>query len=376
MKQLVALLSVLLLPVMSVTAAQAQGGEFKIGVFGPLTGPAAADGQGCLWATQLAADQANAKGGVQGRKVAIVSADDQAKPSEGITAVQKLITRDGALALVSCSYSGATRSAAGVAQQAKVPMVVSYAVHPEITKAGTYVWRMFSLGPVQGRAVAVMAREDGKAARAAILWVKNDYGESISTAAAERFAKLGGTVVFNEPFAIGDKDFATPLTKMRAANPDVLLLVAYYTEGALIVQQARRQGIAVPVYGSDGISAPKFVELAKDAAEGVVMSAATDLEAQLFKAFAKEFESRHKYVPDSVPSHGYDAMLVVLDAAQRGDPSPEGVLRGLSAIKEFTGVNGTVKFTPEREITTDQSFWKVEKGKFVQHRIVPYDKVK
>ena len=75
-----------------------------------------------------------------------MSADDQAKPSEGITAVQKLVTRDGAVALVSCSYSGATRSAAGVAQSSKIPMVVSYAVHPEITKAGNYVWRMFSLG--------------------------------------------------------------------------------------------------------------------------------------------------------------------------------------------------------------------------------------
>ena len=252
MKHLVALVSLLFLPL---ATAHAQSGEFKVGVFGPLTGPAAADGNGCLWATQLAADQANARGGVQGRKVVVVSADDQAKPSEGITAVQKLVTRDGAVALVSCSYSGATRSAAGVAQSSKVPMVVSYAVHPEITKAGNYVWRMFSLGPVQGRAIAAMAREDGKGSKAAILWVKNDYGESISTAAAERFTKLGGAVVYSEPFAIGDKDFTTPLTKARAANPDVLLVVAYYNEGALIAQQARRQGITAPIYGSDGISA-------------------------------------------------------------------------------------------------------------------------
>jgi branched-chain amino acid transport system substrate-binding protein len=371
--RLVALLVLLLAPAAS---AHAQGGEFKVGVFGPLTGPAAADGNGCLWATQLAADQANARGGVQGRKVVVVSADDQAKPSEGITAVQKLVTRDGATALVSCSYSGATRSAAGVAQQSKVPMVVAYAVHPEITRAGHYVWRMFTLGPIQGRAIAVMAREDGKGSRAAILWVKNDYGESISTAAAERFAKLGGTVVSNEPFAIGDKDFATALTKARAASPDVLLVVAYYAEGALIVQQARRQGLTAPVYGSDGISAPKFVELARDAAEGAVMSAATDLNAPLFKEFAKEFEARHRYVPDSVPSHGYDAMLVVLEAARRGEPGAEGVLRGLGQITEFTGVNGTVKFTGDREIVTDQSFWKVQKGTFTQYRLLPYDQVK
>jgi branched-chain amino acid transport system substrate-binding protein len=372
-KHLVALASLLCLPL---ATAHAQPAELKVGVFGPLTGPAAADGNGCLWATQLAADQANARGGVQGRKVVVVSADDQAKPSEGITAVQKLITRDGAVALVSCSYSGATRSAAGVAQSSKVPMVVSYAVHPEITKAGSYIWRMFSLGPVQGRAIAVMAREDGKGSKAAILWVKNDYGESISTAAAERFTKLGGAVVYNEPFAIGDKDFTTALTKARAANPDVLLVVAYYNEGALIAQQARRQGLAAPIYGSDGISAPKFVELARDAAEGVVMSAATDLNAPLFKDFAKEFEARHRYVPDSVPSHGYDAMLVVLEAARRGEPSAEGVLRGLGAIKEFTGVNGTVKFTPDREIVTDQSFWKIQKGAFAQYRVLPYDQVK
>ena len=100
------------------------------------------------------------------------------------------------------------------------------------------------------------------------------------------------------------------------------------------------------------------------------------LNAPLFKDFAKEFEARHRYVPDSVPSHGYDAMLVVLDAARRGEPSAEGVLRGLGDIKEFTGVNGTVKFTPDREITTDQSFWKIQKGAFTQYRLVPYDQVK
>jgi branched-chain amino acid transport system substrate-binding protein len=356
--------------------AAAQAPDIKVGVFGPLTGPAAADGNGCLYATQLAGDQANAKGGINGRKVTIVSADDQAKPSEGIAAVQKLVSRDGAIAVVSCSYSGATRSAAPVAQQAKVPMVVAYAVHPDITRAGEYAWRIFSLGPVQGHAIAVMAREDGKAGRAAVLWAKNDYGESISTAATQRFTALGGQVVLSEPFALGDKDFTTLLTKVRAATPDVLLVVGYYNEGALLVQQARRLGLTMPVYASDGLSAPKFVELAGTAAEGVVVSAATDLTSSLFKAFAQEFEARHKYVPDSVPSHGYDAMLVVLEALRRGGASADGVLKGLGEMKEFTGVNGTIVFTPEREIRTDQSFWKIQGGRFTQYKLVPYDRVK
>jgi branched-chain amino acid transport system substrate-binding protein len=369
-------LGLLLLLLLASGTAHAQSSEVRIGVFGPLTGPAAADGNGCLYATQLAADQANDKGGLPGKKVLIISADDQAKPSEGITAVQKLVTRDRAVAVISCSYSGATRSAAATAQQAKVPMLVAYAVHPEITRAGDHVWRVFSLGQIQGHAIASMAREDGKGSRAAVLWVKNDYGESISQAATQRFTALGGQVALSEPFAFGDKDFTTLLTKARAANPDVLLLIGYYNEGALLVQQARRLGLTLPIYASDGMSAPKFAELAGSAADGLVVSAATDLEAPLFKAFAREFEARHKYTPDSVASHGYDAMLVMLAALRRGKPTSEGILKGLGQIQEFTGVNGTIVFTAGREIRTDQSFWRLQGGKFTQYKLLPYDRVK
>ncbi len=353
-----------------------QAPDIRVGVFGPLTGDAAADGKGCLYGVQMAADETNAKGGIEGRKLLVLSADDQAVPSEAITAVQKLLTRDRVMSLISCSYSGATRSAAAFAQQAKVPMLVSYAVHPEITKAGNYIWRVFSLGGVQGSAIAIMAREDGKASKAAILWVKNDYGQSISQAAAERFARLGGQVVFNDSFQIGDKDFTTLITKARGANPDVLLLVGYYAEGGLLVSQARRLGLSVPIFASDGLSAPKFIELAGQAAEGVIMSAATNLNSPLYKAFAKTFETRFKYIPDSVASHGYDAMLVLIEAERRSGTTPDAVLKGLSMIDRFTGVNGTIIFTPNREIVAEQSFWKIVSGQFVQYKLLPYDKVK
>lgn len=350
--------------------------EIRVGVFGPLTGPAAADGNGCLFGTQMAAEDANKKSGINGRTIAVAPGDDRAVPSEGIAAVEGLITRDRVTVLISCSYSGSTRTAATFAQQAKIPLLVSYAVAPEITKAGPYVWRAFSLGPVQGNAIAAMAREDAKASRAAILWIKNDYGDSISQAAAARFTKLGGQVVFNQPFQFGDKDFSTLLTSARAANPDVVLLIGYYAEGALVVQQVRRMGLTVPIYASDGVSAPKFLELAGRAAEGVTLSASTDLNSPQFKIFAKAFEARHKYVPDSVASHGYDAMSVVIEAMRRGGATPDGVLQGLRQIRIFTGVNGTITFTPDREITTDQSFWKVENGQFAQYKLVPYERAR
>lgn len=370
-----AVLAIALIPLGAVTAL-GQASEIRVGVFGPLTGPASADGNGCLWGAQVAVDQVNAKGGLDGRRLALASADDQAIPVEGITAVQRLLTRDRATSLISCSYSGATRSAAPFAQQARAPMVVSYAVHPEITRAGNYIWRIFSIGTIQGNAMAVMAREDGKGTRAAILWVKNDYGESISTAAAARFVHLGGQVVFNEPFQIGDKDFTTMVTKARATNPDVVLLVGYYAETGLLVPQSRRLGLTAPIYASDGMSAPKFIELAGQAAEGMVVSASTDLNSPLFKAFAKEFQARYKYIPDSVASHGHDAMLVLIEAMRRGGTTPEGILKGLGMIDKFTGVNGTIKFTPAREVITKQSFWKISGGQFVQYKLLPYDRVK
>ena len=137
-----------------VAAGSSFAESVKIGFNAPLTGFAAADGKSALNGALLAVEQANAKGGIKGVKIELVYYDDQASPKNSVPVANKLIEKDKVVVGISGSYSGATRAAAGVFQKAGVPYISAYAIHPDITRAGNYVFRTSFVGEVQGRAGA------------------------------------------------------------------------------------------------------------------------------------------------------------------------------------------------------------------------------
>ena len=151
------LLSVAAAVAMSASPAWAQ---LKVGFNVPLTGFAAADGKSALEGAKLAVAQANAKGGVAGQKIELVVYDDQATAKEAVPSATRMVEKDNVVVAVSGSYSGSTRAAATIFQRAQIPYVVAYAIHPDITLAGDYMFRVSAMGELQGRAEA--ARNDPK----------------------------------------------------------------------------------------------------------------------------------------------------------------------------------------------------------------------
>src|SRR5215212_4663683 len=220
----------------------------KVGEFACLTGKDATFGQSQHKGILLALEELNAAGGVLGRKIDLISDDNQSKPGESATVAKKLLSRDKVIALLGEVTSGRSLEVAPLAQNAKIPMIATGATNPAVTEKGNYIFRVCFIDPFQGTVMAKFAKEELKAKKVATLTsVSNAYSVGLTKYFKETFTANGGTVVAEQKFNEGDKDFRAQLTAIKAANVDAIFIPGYYTEAALIARQARSLGITQPL---------------------------------------------------------------------------------------------------------------------------------
>lgn len=352
------------------SAGSASGGgagdTIKIGWYGPLTGYAATDGTNSLNGAQLAIDKFNAAGGLDGKKLKLVAEDDQGKPEEAMKAVQKLINKDQVTAIIDGAYSGSSKTVAAKVQEAKVPMVVSIATHPDVTKGGKYINRVIYTGPVQGEAMADYAVNDLKLKNIAVLYVEADYGTSIFGAFKSKLEELQGKVVYESAFKFGDKDYSSLLTSVKMSKPDALYIVGYYNEAAAIANQVKEVGLSIPLIGVDGLDTPKYPELAARSAEGTILTTSFYLKdtRQVVKDFVADWTASRKDEPGMVASQSYDAALVIIDALKKAGVDREKLADAISQTKDLEGTSGKISFAQDHEVVKPVIFVKVKDGKF------------
>ncbi|MGG1398450.1 ABC transporter substrate-binding protein [Bacillus salipaludis] len=339
----------------------------KIGWVGPLTGPTSTDGTLSRNAAQLAIEQFNKDGGVDGKKVELVAEDDQGKPEEALKAVQKLINSDKVSGIVGGGYSGPMKTVTPKIQSAKVPMVVAYAVHPDITKGGDYVNRVIYTADVQGKAMADYAVNDLKKKNIAVMYVDIDYGISIYNAFKAEAKKLGANIVMEKPFKMGDKDFSSVLTAVKESKPDALYVVGYYNEAAGIVTQSKELGIDAQFLGVDGFDSPKFLELGKENTQGATFTTsffATDTR-EAVQNFVKAWHDKYKdSEPDMLSSQSFDATEVILEAMKKAGTDREKLAKAINETKDFEGTSGKISFNAQHEVVKPVIFMTVKDGKF------------
>ena len=199
----------------------------KIGFHAPLTGFAASDGKSSTEGGKLAVNQINAAGGVLGKKLELVIYDDQAKPAQSIPIANKLIGQDEVVVGISGSYSGATRSAAGVFQEAKIPYISAYAIHPDITRAGEYVFRTSFLGEIQGKGGAKLIGDMMGKKKVVIITLQNDFGKSLAAGFKEKAADYGISIINEYQYSIKDRQFGSIVAKVKADNPEAIYASGY-----------------------------------------------------------------------------------------------------------------------------------------------------
>lgn len=347
----------------------------RIGHFASLTGDTATFGQSADAGIRLAIEEINAAGGVLGRPLVLISEDDRSITEEARTAAQKLIQRDGVVALLGEVASSRSLAAAPEAQRAGIPMITPASTNPKVTEVGDYVFRTCFIDPFQGAVMARFAFEDLGARRVAILSdFKQDYSVGLAEFFRKTFRELGGEIVADERYTSGDIEFRAQLTTIRGARPDAVFVPGYYTEVGLIAKQARELGIDVPLLGGDGWDSAKTLEIGGDAVEGYYFSNhyAADSDNPRVQAFVRRFEERHGSRPDAMAALGYDAAGILADAIRRAGTTDGPALRdAIAATRDYEGVTGRITIDADRNARKDAVVLKIEGGRFRFFRTVP-----
>ena len=365
-----------------------ESGRLKIGEYGSLTGDKATFGTSTHHGIEMALDEANAAGGVGGLPLTVIVEDNQGRPDEAATAVNKLIVQDRVIAVLGEVASSNSLAAAPICQEAKVPMITPSSTNPAVTEVGDYIFRICFIDPFQGTVMARFAHQSlGLTSVAVLRDVKSDYSVGLAGFFTEEFLRLGGSIVGDESYQQGDVDFKAPLTALISRKPEALYVPGYYTEVGLIARQARELGYTGPLLGGDGWDSPKLTEIAGGALDGSFLSNHYSVEdpSPIVQGFISSYRTRFGEAPDAMAALGYDAMrLLVRCLAQLHEQDPEALatlagtggdagarariladLRDLiAATQGFPGVTGEISLDAARNARKPAVVLEVQDGQF------------
>jgi len=344
----------------------------KIGYHAPLTGFAASDGKSATEGAKLAVNQINSAGGVLGRPLELIVYDDQAKPAQAIPIANKLIGQDHVVIGVSGSYSGPTRSAAGIFQEAKIPYISAYGIHPDITRAGEYVFRTSFLGHIQGKAGAKLIGDMMGKKKVVMITLQNDFGQSLAAGFEETAPKYGIQIVGSYQYSMKDRQFGSIVAKVKSDNPEAIYASGYYFTAGPLVSQLRAAGINCPIVGQEGYDSQKFIEIAGEAAEGVIITTSLDRDSTVPETadFITAFEKQAGFKSDMVAASGHTAVKVAADAIQRaGSTDPAKILAALKAT-DLKVSTGTIRFNALGEVMKAVQIQVVKDGNWHHYAVI------
>ncbi|MBE6011406.1 MAG: hypothetical protein E7234_02475 [Lachnospiraceae bacterium] len=326
-----------------------KSGDIVIGFAGPLTGDSALWGQSALKAAKIAVEECNSAGGINGRKIVLLEGDDKGDPKEAASVAQKYTANPNVVGILGHIFGSCEMVAGPIYQAAGIPNMVSTASAPDIPFIGNYVFRINVGDVVAAQQNADYIVENMGIKKMAVIYDNTDYGVAYKDALIERAKSLDCEISAVEVFVGSgqDRDFTVQLTKIKETNPEALFLSCYGPDAGLICDQARKLGFEGTFLGLDSTNSQHFIDLAKEAAEGTVISTYFDrnIDDPAAKEFVEKYES--KYNEPTFPSapYAYDAMNVLIDSLKRCETIDRKSLRdAIEQTKDLPGVTGLINF--------------------------------
>ncbi len=342
--------------------------EIVIGHFGSMSGSEATFGQSTDNGIKLAIEEVNAAGGINGKKVRLITYDDKGDAREAGTVVTRLVTSDKVTAVLGEVASGLSLAGAPICQENSVPMISPSSTNPKVTKIGDMIFRVCFIDPFQGSVCAKFARGDDLiASRAATL---TDQASPYSVGLEEEFEKafvaLGGKMTTKQTYQAGDQDFSAQLTAIRSSGPDVIFIPGYYTDVGNIALQARKLGIKTPMLGGDGWDSSKLGEIAGKALDGCFYSnhySPEDPNPRV-QDYIKKYQAKYNATPDGLAALGYDAARILFEGMKRSKSlAGADIAAELAKTKDFDGVTGKISIDKDRNAVKPAVMLEMRNGK-------------
>lgn len=361
--------------------ASSSSSVIKIGAVYELTGGTASFGTAAANGVKLAAKEINAKGGVLGKQIQLVIADNKSEPSESSNAMTKVISQDKVVAVTGFTTSSNAITASAVAEDYKIPFVTAAATNPKVTvdektgKVNNNTFRVCFIDPFQGTVGSNFVLNDLKLKNAVILIDNSsDYSKGLAKFFKDNFVKNGGTILGEEAYLQKDQDFKTILVKIKSLNPEVIYVPGYYEEVAKIVKQAREFGITVPFVGGDGWDSPKLIEIGTPAALNNTFFTnhySVEDTSPASKSFVDAYKKEYGQMPDAMAVLGYDSLYVLVDAIKRANGTePAKIREALAATKDYPAVTGKTSMNESHDAVKAAVILEMKDGKQVYRATV------
>ncbi len=335
------------------------GGAFaaqpiKIGALFSVTGPPAFLGEPERNTAQMVVDEINKSGGVKGRQLQLIVYDTQGDATKAVQAANRLIKEDNVVAIIGPSTTGETMAVIPVAEREKIPMI-SCSAGSKITDP-LKKW-VFKTAQNDGLAVTKIFEHlnKKKISKVAILTVSDGFGSSGREQLKANAAKYGMQLVIDETYGPKDTDMTSQLTKIRGSQAQAIICWGTNPGPAVIAKNAKQLGVKLPLYMSHGVSSKKFIDLAGDAAEGVMLPSGkvvvadrlpqNDKQAKNLMAFVKDYQNHFKAEGDHFGGHAWDAVMLLKGAIERGGDSPAAIRDQLEKTTNFAGIGGIFNYT-------------------------------
>ena len=341
--------------------------SIKLGFVGPLTGENANIGIPIRRGVELALEDINAKGGVNGRQLEAIFEDGKCGAKDANTAGLKLIDQDEVISIVGGVCSSETLAIAPNAEQNKVPLISPSSTNPKITEAGDYIFRVVGSDALQGKVMAEYVFSEGYE-KAAIIYQNSDYNTGLKNVFTETFTNLGGEVVAAETYESDAKDYKTQLTKISASDAEALYIIPY-SEGGLIVKQAKELGLEIPFFGPETFESEAIIKDGGNALEGLVFTKPRfDENNPPSKKVLNQYQAKYgeKSEFPAYMTNAYDIVMLITKALEK-EVSSESIKKYLYTVKNYDGAGGKLTIDKNGDALKDFTFMEIEDGKFVSH---------
>lgn len=348
------------------------GGEdvIKLGFLGAKTGSVANYGIPAEKGMKMAIEELNANGGVLGKKVEGIYEDNKGESSEIANIATKYITRDKVVAMVGDPCTGLTKVAADIAQKNKVVVFSAGATGAGVVEIGDYVFRNTLLDIFAAPAVVDwMINEKNWKNMAVITSLNNGYSTALTPVFKEAIQAKGGKIVLEDSINDGETDFTAQVTKLKRAQADVLVFTGYYTEAALLMNEAAKQNLDIHLVGGDGLYGQDLAKLGGTAVEEKVIfycGFSSDQPSPETDKFLKAYRAKYNEDPDMFSAQFYDAVMILAKAMTDAKSSDPSVFKNeLAKLKDYPGVSGNTTFRADREpIKSPVCLITIKDGKF------------
>ena len=371
------IVSLILAIVFLIVAAGCGGGgapaakaKLTVAMVNPLSGDAATYGVSHKNGLELAITEINKAGGIKGQEIELITHDDQGDPKQAAAGAQKFADMKNVLAIAGSCLSSNTLAMVPITDKAKLPHTVVSSSTAKLSGMSKYFFRMAVQDDKVGGLMVALAQEKFKPKKIAVLALNNDYGKGLLTSIEPEAKKFNIAITSNQSYLATDKDYSAVLTKIKAESVDVLLVGSTYTDGGLIVKQAREMGLNMPIVGPTGLYSPKYMEIAGKAVEntyflGVFVPTNPDPKVQ---EFVKKYKEKYGMEPDTFAALAYDQGYVLkaaMDAAAaKGEVTRESIREAMAA-SNYKGITGTVTFDAQGDWVRPYLYVTVQDGKFV-----------